>query len=136
VLVREEIESFAAELYALRGVVSKSSRDAAAWLKNGLCEDDEPSQGDDARCRVESERGEHGRLDRERRWRGSATGFGRIMDGGRTLWGRRMAMCVVLSISSRKAGDLVSRGPFQPGFTRSREIMWSFKKWKKMNADP
>jgi hypothetical protein len=39
-----DLESFAAELQAPCGRVSKSSRDAAARLKNGSCEDDGPSQ--------------------------------------------------------------------------------------------
>jgi hypothetical protein len=44
--------------------------DAAARLKNGTCET--MSLPDyDSRCRAESERGGHGRLDRELRWRGN-----------------------------------------------------------------
>ena len=43
--------------------------DAALRLKSGSCEDDEPSQG--FRIALPRERGEHGRPDRERHWRGS-----------------------------------------------------------------
>jgi len=59
--------------------------------------------GYDARYRAESERGEHGRPDRERRWRGSATGFGRIINGRIIVWVRRMAMCAVVRICSASA---------------------------------
>ena len=43
---------------------SSMGRDAAARLKNGTCET-MSLPGYDARCRAESERGEHGRPDRE-----------------------------------------------------------------------
>ena len=43
---------------------SSMGRDAAARLKFGTCETIS-LPGYDARCRAESERGEHGRLDRE-----------------------------------------------------------------------
>ena len=62
-----------------RLLVSKSSRDAAARLKNGTRET-MSLPGYDARYRAESERGEHGRPDRERRWRGN-------LNGGRWIYG-------------------------------------------------
>ena len=60
----------AAEAWDAKGLAcpTRDYEDAALRLKNGSCEDDEPSQG--FRIAVPREGGEHGRLDRERHWPG------------------------------------------------------------------
>ena len=61
----------AAEAWDAKGLAcpTQDYEDAAVRLKNGSCEDDEPSQG--IRIALPRERGEHGRPDRERHWRSS-----------------------------------------------------------------
>ncbi len=62
---------FAAEIWDAKGLAipTHGLRDAALRLKNGSCEDDEPSQG--FQIALPREAGEHGRLDRVRHSRGT-----------------------------------------------------------------
>ena len=71
----EKISVGAPSLTHLRGKAAiVSSRDAALRLKFGSCQRMNPPKVFESRCCAVGERGEHSRLDCERRWRGNLIG--------------------------------------------------------------